>query len=556
MAERTPQTMQRILVRMVNWVGDAVLTLPALQALDRQFPQTEIVVLAKPWVAGLFAGQPAVDRVIEYRPEAGRAGMMWRWRLARQLTSEGFDLAVVLPNSLEAALVPWLAGIPRRVGRRTDGRGWLLTDRIPREGRSGGRHQVQGYLDVVRRLGADGPALPLLTVTVEAREAAGRLLAAHGIAPEKPLVAVNPGSIYGGAKRWPADRFAAAVDALTDAWGATAVLVGAARETSILKDVAQKMRRRGVLLGGATTLSTLVGVLARARLLLSNDTGAMHVAAAAGTPVVAVFGPTDAEATGPLGPRCRVVRQLVPCSPCLLRECPIDHRCMKGVSVDDVLNAARDLGGPSLAFRFPSSASRAAFLDRDGTIIEDLGYLGDPEQIRFLPGALDALCALRDAGFRLVLVTNQAGVARGLITEADVRQVNGRLEALLWDAGIRLDGMYYCPHHPGHGSAEYRMDCDCRKPKPGMVQRAVRDLRLDPSCSVIIGDHVSDVALAQSFPGMRSILLLTGHGRDQMSKIERGEAPRPDHVAADLSAAVRWLLSHAEREDVVPSRPA
>jgi len=208
------------------------------------------------------------------------------------------------------------------------------------------------------------------------------------------------------------------------------------------------------------------------------------------------------------------------------------------------------------SFRLPSSASRAAFLDRDGTIIEDLGYLGDPEQIRFIPGALDALCTLRDAGFRLVLVTNQAGVARGLITEADVRQVNGRLEALLRDADIRLDGMYYCPHHPGHGSAEYRMDCDCRKPKPGMVQRAVRDLRLDPSRSVIIGDHVSDVALAQSFPGMRSILLLTGHGRDQVSKIERGEAPRPDHVAADLSAAVRWRLSHAEREDVIPSRTA
>jgi D-glycero-D-manno-heptose 1,7-bisphosphate phosphatase len=229
---------------------------------------------------------------------------------------------------------------------------------------------------------------------------------------------------------------------------------------------------------------------------------------------------------------------------------------MKGVSVDDVLNFARELGGSPLGSRLPAPGSPAIFLDRDGTIIEDLGYLGDPKQIRVIPGAVDAIRALRDAGFRLVLVTNQAGVARGLITEADVRQVNGGLERLLQDAGIRLDGVYYCPHHPDHGPPEYRRDCDCRKPKPGMIHQAARDLQLDPSRSVIIGDHVSDMALAQSFPGMRAILLLTGHGQDQTAKIERGEAAPPDHIAADLPAAVRWLLSNAERQDVVPSRPA
>ncbi len=559
---------RRILVRMVNWLGDAVLTLPALEALDRRFPRSEIVVLAKPWVAGLFAGQPAVDRVIEYRPVNGADRRMGRWRQARQLAGEGFDLAVVLPNSLEASLVPWLAGIPRRVGRRTDGRGWLLTDPIPRADGSGGRHQVEGYLDLVRSLGADGAARPRLRTTAEAREAAAQLLAASGVSPRAPLLAINPGSIYGGAKRWPADRFAAVADALAESWGATAVLIGSARERSILEEVARRMRRRSIPLGGATTLPALLGVLARARLLLSNDTGAMHVAAAAGTPVVAVFGPTDVEATGPLGSLCRVVRHPVPCSPCLLRECPIDHRCMKGVSVDDVLNTAKalDAARPGACPPSPQPArlggaasapgAAAAFLDRDGTIIEDLGYLGDPEQIRFIPGALDALGALRDAGYRLVLVTNQAGVARDLISEADVQQVNGRLEQLLQDAGIRLDGIYYCPHHPDQGSPEYQKDCDCRKPKPGMVHRAVRELGLDPSRAVVIGDHLSDVALARHFPGMRAILLLTGHGRGQLSKIEQGEAPVPDHIAADLWAGVQWLLSHAEREDVLPSHPA
>jgi D-glycero-D-manno-heptose 1,7-bisphosphate phosphatase len=191
----------------------------------------------------------------------------------------------------------------------------------------------------------------------------------------------------------------------------------------------------------------------------------------------------------------------------------------------------------------PSSRHPAAFLDRDGTVIEELGYLGDPEKIQIIPGALEALRALREAGFRLVLLTNQAGVARGLITETDVRRVNDRLRELLAEAGIALDGIYYCPHHPEVGGPEYRRACECRKPGPGMAAQAQRDLGLDLARSVIFGDHLSDAGVARHFPGMRSILLLTGHGAAQLAKIESGEATRPDHVAPDLRAAVHWLLA-------------
>lgn len=556
MLDIDPQQVRHILVREVNWVGDAVLTLPALEALDRRFPRAEITLLARPWVSGLFAGHPAVDRIIEYRSGGAHGGILGHWRLAREIAKDRFDLAVMFPNSPDAALIAWLAGIPRRVGYPTDGRRLLLTHPVPLPSASAGRHQVERYLDIVRALGGDGPPSLRLPVTTEARESGERLLRDHDVDPADPCVALNPGSVYGSAKRWPAERFAAVAEGLVDRRGVRILLIGSERERPILDEVAARMRRPAVNLGGRTDLSALVGLLGCVRLLLANDTGAMHIATAIGTPVLAIFGPTDAEATGPLGEHARIVREPVPCSPCLLRECPIDHRCMTRVSVEQVLQHAMDLFDASRGSRLSALGSPAAFLDRDGTIIEDLGYLGDPAGIRFIPGALEALRALQRAGFRLILVTNQAGVARGLISETDVRGVNDRLAVLLAEAGIQLDGIYYCPHHPEYGPPEYRRDCDCRKPKPGMIHQAVRDLGVDPARSVVIGDHVSDAALAQAFPGMRGIMLRTGHGAEQWQRIQAGELARPEHVADDLRAAVEWFLAQAGERDVVGSHPA
>lgn len=340
-----PGRIRKILVREVNWVGDAVLTLPALEALRRRFPRAEIALLGKSWVAGLFEGQAGVDRVLEYRPDGEHAGLTGRWRLAQAVRAEGFDLALILPNSFDAALIPWLAGIPVRVGCRGDGRGGLLTHPLPRRDPGGARHQVHHYLRLAAALGAVGEGSPCLAVGAGARQAAAALLRAHGIGVGEPVVALNPGAIYGTAKQWGPARFAAVADRLADEAGVRIALVGSGRERPLLERVAVGMRAPAAVLGGETDLPTLAALLARSRLLLTNDTGAMHVAAAAGGAVLAVFGPTDAEATAPLGPRVRIVRHPVPCSPCLLRECPIDHRCMEAVTVEEVLQAARGLIG-------------------------------------------------------------------------------------------------------------------------------------------------------------------------------------------------------------------
>jgi D-glycero-D-manno-heptose 1,7-bisphosphate phosphatase len=229
---------------------------------------------------------------------------------------------------------------------------------------------------------------------------------------------------------------------------------------------------------------------------------------------------------------------------------------MRGLSVERVLREVGDVLAAGARPGSPAAGRPAAFLDRDGTIIEELGYLGDPDQIRFIPGAIEALQALQRAGYRLVVITNQAGVARGLITEADVHRVNERLRSLLAGSGVRLDGIYYCPHHPEHGPPEYRLDCGCRKPRPGMVERAVRELGLDPARSVVIGDHSSDAALARSFRGMRGVLLLTGHGAEQWQKIQAGTLPAPDQAAADLAAAVQWLLAQRGSDGGIPAGSA
>lgn len=178
----------------------------------------------------------------------------------------------------------------------------------------------------------------------------------------------------------------------------------------------------------------------------------------------------------------------------------------------------------------------AIFLDRDGTINEDPGYLTHPGEIRLLPGVADALRLLQEQGFRLVVVSNQSGVARGFLTEAMLEEIQERLEALLKDQGVILSGMYYCPHHP-EGAPPYGQVCGCRKPKGGLVERAARDHGLDLSRSYVIGDQQIDIELARQM-GMPAILVLTGQGRLSLTS----GPVHPDYIAPDLAAAARWIL--------------
>jgi heptosyltransferase II len=330
---------KKILIRGPNWVGDAVLAIPAMKALRDHFPQAELTLLVRPWVAGLFRSAPFVDHVWS---EAKPSGVGDWARITRNIRAQRFDLALLLPNSFESALMMFFGGVPQRVGYATDGRRWILTKAITPP--AGFRHQVYYYLDLVKVLSAitERPSIEI-HATLEERRAGRELLVTEGIAANTPFLVLNAGAAYGSAKRWHEDRFAEAADMLSHELGLRVALIGSEAERPIAEAIRARMKTSTAVLNGKTSLETLIGVLAESSLMITNDSGPMHIAAALGIPTVAIFGSTDERVTGPYGSRTRIVKHPVECSPCLLRECPIDHRCMNGVTVEDVCKAARDV---------------------------------------------------------------------------------------------------------------------------------------------------------------------------------------------------------------------
>ena len=321
-----------ILIRATNWIGDAVMSLPALRAVRARFPEAQISVLAKPWVAALYEGERAITRVIPFET---------RWQAIRELRAGDFDLGILLPNSFDSAAVLRLGGVRRIVGYARDGRGLLLTNAIalPRPNELP-RHERFYYLELLRRAELIEllPEVPDIRFDdIDEKRRRGRAaFAAAGIC--LPVVGVSPGAAYGGAKRWLPERFAEAAVRLAADIGGSVAVFGSAAEKALCASVAGKAGARSF--AGETSLRTFIDMAAACSIFLTNDSGAMHIAAAAGVPSVTVFGPTDENATGPLGEAAVRLRHPVECAPCLRRECPIDHRCMTRVTVEDVVLAA------------------------------------------------------------------------------------------------------------------------------------------------------------------------------------------------------------------------
>ena len=337
---------ERVLIRGTNWIGDVVMTLPAVASVRKTWPGARISVLAKPWVGEVYRLSPAVDEIIPFEESGRHAGITGKWRLARELRQRGFDCAILLQNAIEAAIIALFAGIPIRAGYNSDGRGILLTHSVRRTKDIRIVHQIDYYLEMVRalccqRVGRDVHLRP----GKDDEDMAEKLFIRFGIDAGRPLIGIAPGATYGPAKKWYPERFAAVADRLIDDTGAQGLLFGSAGDRESAEAVARNARRPLIDIAGKTSLREAIVLIDRCRLFISNDSGLMHVAGALGIPTIAIFGSTNPVTTSPVGEKSVVIHHDVDCSPCLKPVCPTDFRCMELIGVEEVYAAARKLLG-------------------------------------------------------------------------------------------------------------------------------------------------------------------------------------------------------------------
>lgn len=328
------------------------MTTPALTALREFYPNAYISVLAKPWVEPVFSEHPSVDEVISFGMKGHNGSAIAELSIAKSLKARDFDFALLFPNSFASALMVWLARIPRRIGYATDSRSSLLTLPITVPEDRGTTHEVYYYLRLVEclqtsflgQLSSEGgrkAAIELsLKVPAQGESGAERILEELGLSQGVMLTGFNPGAAYGPAKCWPAERFSSLGNALIERFDRCHILVfGTEKEESVAAEICTPFGKRGHNLAGKTSLVEAMGLISRLDLLVTNDSGLMHVGAALDVPLVAIFGSTNPVTTGPFSTNSMVVRHELPCSPCLKRSCPTDFGCMLGIGVEEVFQA-------------------------------------------------------------------------------------------------------------------------------------------------------------------------------------------------------------------------
>lgn len=340
----------KIVVRGTNWVGDAVMQIPALRELRRIFPAAEITLQTRSLAKAIFRDVDFIDDILAFEPEKSKFKTVFAQ--SKVLKEKAFDLAVLFPNSFESALTAKLARIPKRFGYAKDARSFLLTDAIGIPEWKNSRHEVFYYLNLIAEVEKkffaaatvldNEPRLDL-QVSGERRTEARKILEKAGVGLLKKTIALGVGSTNSRAKRWHAESYAKLNDKLQDELNANVVLLGTKHEADVSDEVFEKARIKPIILTGKTNLAEAAAILSEIDLFVSNDAGLAHVAAAVGAKTLVIFGPTNEKTTRPFSPKAEIIRKTVECSPCMLRDCPIDHRCMTRISVEEVFDKAKEM---------------------------------------------------------------------------------------------------------------------------------------------------------------------------------------------------------------------
>jgi len=506
------KTCKNLLVRGVNWIGDAVMTMPALRALRKELPDTKISLLVKPWVAPLFENSPFIDDIILYGDNYN--SISGKFRLSSILRRKSFCSSILFQNAFDAALIAFLSGIPQRIGYNRDLRGFLLTDSIPFRNDDRRMHHVDYYLNILRQAGINAEfSLPYIYLSLNERINARNTL--KGL--KRPVIGINPGASYGSTKRWQPEKFAEVTRKIISGLNGSVVIFGGQSEINITKEIIMNFQlstfnSQLLNMAGKTDLRELSALISECDVFLTNDSGPMHIGYAVRTPTAAIFGSTDPELTGPLGIGNTVIRKNIYCSPCFKRTCSRKKMdCMDAIMPDEVFDAIKRL--------IPKN--KAVFFDRDGTLCKDAEYLNNFDNLKIFE-EVSGLIHLKDKGYKLIGVSNQSGIDRGIIDEKFTIKVNN-----IFIEQYGFDDFYYCPHRPDE-------HCPCRKPEPEMLLSARAGHSIDLKQSYVIGDKEIDMLLAKS-AGAKGILVLTGQG---------AESANADYIAKDLDEAVKWILGN------------
>ncbi len=528
----------RILVIRLSSLGDIILTTPVLDALKENYPNSQISFLTKQEYQGLFEADPRVDSVIYFEPKGRDKGFSGFINLIESLNREKFDLVVDLHSNLRSFLIRLLVKSGKKV-RYNKGLITRLRMVYFKKTRVNPVSVVENYLQSLGKIGKSSwSRIPGIYSEKENEIWAENFLAENGLSKNEILIGIAPGARW-ETKRWDPDKFVSVAEGLSHDLSSKVLLVGDAQDQKLISEIEGQVGKGGTICAIDLPLDKLVILVKRCDLLISNDSGPMHLASALGVPTIGIFGPTSPVlGFSPSGLEDKVFWAGAECSPCSLhgeKRCVKKSRyCMDNIKPEEIIQEAKRI----------VSANKVIFLDRDGTITEEKDFICKVEEIKFIPGSKEALKILQGLGHKLVIVSNQSGIARGLMSEEQVEVINDFIQKELEKEGIKIDAVYYCPHHPDE-------ECDCRKPRTGLIRRALENHHLRLRGAWVVGDKLSDVLLGKNIKG-KSILVLTGYGQGTKQKLELDsfscDRQKPDYIAEDLLEAASFIKAESVTE--------
>jgi len=532
----------RILVIRLSSLGDIILTTPVLDALKDNCRNSEICFLSKQKYQGLFESDPRVHSVIYFEPEGKDKGFSGLLRLIRGLNQKKFDLIVDLHSNLRSLLIRLLVRAGKKVHYNKKIIPRLLMVHLKRW-KVKPVSTIDNYLKSLGEITIKAwSRIPRLYSKNENKIWVENFFIENGLLRDQILVGIAPGAKW-ETKRWELDKFSFVAKSLSQDLCAKILLVGNKEDQQLIEEIEDHVGKEKIIQAVDLHLDRLIALVERCGLFISNDSGLMHIASSLGVPTIGIFGPTSPGlGFSPSGLEDKVFWAGVECSPCSLhgeKDCVKESRyCMDDIKPEKIIEEAKRI----------LSANKVIFLDRDGTITEEKDFISKVEEIKFLTGSKEALKTLQDLGYKLVIVSNQSGIARGIMTVEQVEKVNNFILKELAKEGIKIEAIYYCPHHPGE-------NCDCRKPRTGLIRAALQDPQLKLKGAWVIGDKLSDVLLGKNIK-RKSILVLTGYGQETKQKIESdsngSDWQRPDYTAKDLLEAASFIKSESLTKSTEP----